>query len=391
MIAEGDIPFLEAAFKKYYFDHFDLVGVPERTREREFGYQNFNSGMIRHISLADDRALRLLLMNNSPSDVYCSNGYYSFPELPMADKDWKEADLIFDIDAKDLGLPCRAEHTCSRCTGCRHAFTGGGSCPGCGSNRTESKSFPCGTCIKAAKREAGKLSGILTDDLGVAPEDITAYFSGNEGFHIQVSGTAYRELGSRERTELSDYIMFKNILPETLGMRRGGTDRKGLPEFDETGWRGRAAAALFGSRSARSKAITGIIAGGYPAFQDRLLGIAPRIGAVIDPNVTVDIHRIFRLSGTLNGKSGLAKMRPADLDRFDPYSEACLIDDSQTEITADCPVRFSLRGRRFGPYGGGGGNGGNNGKGGGGGQRVKVPKYAAVYLICKGFATTCAT
>ena len=58
--------------------------------------------MTRHISVKDEKALHLLLMQNVPSDVYCSNARYSFPNLPMNEKDWKEADLIFDIDAKDL-------------------------------------------------------------------------------------------------------------------------------------------------------------------------------------------------------------------------------------------------------------------------------------------------
>ena len=35
----------------------------------------------------------------------------TFPNLSMNEKDWKEADLIFDIDAKDLNLPCREHHT----------------------------------------------------------------------------------------------------------------------------------------------------------------------------------------------------------------------------------------------------------------------------------------
>ena len=48
-------------FKKYYFDHFDLIRVPERTSEREFGYQKFNSGMTRHIPIKDDKELHLLL------------------------------------------------------------------------------------------------------------------------------------------------------------------------------------------------------------------------------------------------------------------------------------------------------------------------------------------
>ncbi|MFB5624051.1 MAG: DNA primase, partial [Nitrosopumilus sp.] len=95
---ESDIQFLENSFKKYYFDHFDQIKVPERTSEREFGYQKFNSGMTRHIAIKDDKELHLMLIQNIPSDVYCSNAYYTFPNLPMNEKDWKEADLIFDID-----------------------------------------------------------------------------------------------------------------------------------------------------------------------------------------------------------------------------------------------------------------------------------------------------
>ena len=110
--------FLVETFKQYYFDHFDLIHVPDRSPEREFGYKKFNSGMIRHISLKTDKDLRLMLMTNVPSDVFCSNAYYSFPNLSMGEKDWKEADLIFDIDAKDLNLSCRKEHTCIKCLSC---------------------------------------------------------------------------------------------------------------------------------------------------------------------------------------------------------------------------------------------------------------------------------
>ena len=95
-----------------------MIKVPERTSEREFGYQKFNSGMTRHISVKDDKELHFLLMQNVPSDVYCSNAYYSFPNLPMNEKDWKEADLIFDIDAKDLNLNVEKDHMLSICNEC---------------------------------------------------------------------------------------------------------------------------------------------------------------------------------------------------------------------------------------------------------------------------------
>ena len=94
---EKDLKFLEDAFKQYYFDHFNLINVPDRASEREFGYMKFNTGMIRHISIKTDKDLHLMLMSNIPSDVFCSNAYYTFPSMPMSEKDWKEADIIFDI------------------------------------------------------------------------------------------------------------------------------------------------------------------------------------------------------------------------------------------------------------------------------------------------------
>ena len=372
MMHEKDVILLESAFKKYYFDHFDLIYVPKRTREREFGYQRFNSGMIRHISLKDDKELRLLLMNNIPSDVYCSNGYYSFPNLPMADKDWKEADLIFDIDAKDLNLDCRDKHICKRCTQCSIVFQSSNTCPNCDSNKIESKSFPCNTCIHNAKQQVKKLLDILTADLGVAKESILVYFSGNEGFHIHVCDSQYQQLGSKERFELSDYVAFKNIIPETMGMKRYKPDKKDFAEYTDVGWRGRAATHLLYPKSKHSKIISEIMKQGYHTFQKTLADIAPKIGAVIDPNVTTDIHRIFRLAGTINSKSGLTKLKCNDLEKFNPYSDACFIDDSQVEVLANCPISFTLKRKKFGPY--------NN-------EKIQLPRYAAVYLICKGFAT----
>ena len=116
---EIDIKFLEDSFKKYYFNHLELIPTLQRTSEREFGYQKFNSSFFnRHISLKNDKELHLLFMQNTPYDVYCSNAYYAFPNSPMNEKDWKEADLIFDIDAKDLNLPCRPNNTVSICNEC---------------------------------------------------------------------------------------------------------------------------------------------------------------------------------------------------------------------------------------------------------------------------------
>lgn len=369
---EHDSNFLVETFKQYYFDHFNLIHVPDRSSEREFGYKKFNSGMIRHISLKTDKDLRLMLMTNVPSDVFCSNAYYSFPNLSMGEKDWKEADLIFDIDAKDLNLSCRKEHTCIKCLSCGEASLVQDSCPNCNSTKLDLVSLSCQNCISGVKKEVLKLISILTDDLHIPSDNITTSFSGNEGFHLYVKGSQYNQLGSKERGNLIDYIMFRNATPETFGFNKFKPSRSSFPEFNEPGWRGRVAKELFGSKSKRPKTISKIISDGYSTYRQKLVDIGKNsIGTKIDPNVTVDIHRIFRLEGSLNGKSGLTKLNCENIEKFNPYSEACLIEDNQVEIFGKCPIEFRLKNRKFGPY--------TN-------ERISVPKYAAVYMICKGIA-----
>ncbi|MCG8620898.1 MAG: DNA primase, partial [Proteobacteria bacterium] len=358
---ETDTKFLEDSFKKYYFEHFDLIRVPERTAEREFGYQKFNSGMTRHISIKDDKELHLLFMQNIPSDVYCSNAYYSFPNLPMNEKDWKEADLIFDIDAKDLNLSCRKNHSISVCNDCNEISKDSGHCLKCNSTKIEKKSLPCKNCIEASKIEVTKLCEIMISDFEVNKENIHVYFSGNEGFHVYVFSSQFQNIGSRERSELAGYIMFKGAIPERFGMKKSKPDRSSFPEFEEKGWRGRFAKQVFGSKSKRSKIISQLLTNGYSSFQKTLDDATQEIGVKIDPNVTTDIHRIFRLPGSINSKSGLTKIHCKDLTKFDPYVEASFLSDESVEVVANCPIEFSLKNKKFGPY--------NN-------EKVTIPTFA---------------
>jgi len=370
---ENDLKFLEETFKQYYFDHFDFIHIPDRSLEREYGYKKFNSGMVRHISLKTDKDLHLMLMTNVPSDVFCSNAYYTFPNLPMAEKDWKEADLIFDIDAKDLNLSCRKDHTCVKCLSCGEVSLLHDTCPKCKSNKLDLLSLTCDNCISGVKKEVLNLIKILTNDLQIDDKNVRTSFSGNEGFHLYVANSSYNQLGSKERGDLIDYIMFRRVMPERFGFKKENPLRHTFPDLDEAGWRGRVAKELFGSKSKRSKAITKIISDGKLAYQQILEGIGKNsIGIKIDPNVTVDIHRIFRLEGSLNSKSGLAKLACENIERFDPYTETCLIDDSSVEVSANFPIEFRLKNTKFGPY--------TN-------EKVSVPKYAAAYMLCKGIAS----
>jgi len=385
-LKERENEFLKSLFKKYYFDYIDKIPVPDALYEREFGYQKFDGvgAMIRHIQIADAGEFKAFLMGNAPSDVYCSNGYYSFPALPLKEKDWQGADLIFDIDAKDLELPCRKKHVLGVCEPCCRSMTGNPDgtttaavCDGCGGSESKmrKKSLPCKPCMQAAKKQVRGLVDILCRDLGVSPGEIKTYFSGNEGFHLHVAHDAFRVLGRQERSDLADYIMLKGLVPETMGMSKIRPDKNGFADLHEGGWRGRFAKAAFGSKTKRASIISGLVKSpdaGYVEFQKMMDDAAARIGIQIDPGVTMDVHRIFRMPFTLNSKSGMQKAPCPDVDAFDPYTAAVVLDsDSVAHVVADCPVRFGLGGRRFGPYKA---------------ETVELPAYAAAYMICKGFA-----
>ena len=372
---EKDLALVESSFKKYYFDNFDLMPIPDRASEREFGYQKFNGGMTRHIGIKSNEELRVMLITNIPSDVYCSNGYYSFPNLPMSEKDWKGADLIFDIDAKDLNLPCREKHSCIKCLSCGSISPSQSACPDCKSTKIEIKSVTCNDCINGTKQEVLKLQKILEEDLAIKNEEIQVFFSGNEGFHIHVSNNQYQKLGSRERNDLVDYLMFRGAMPETFGMKKSNPVKSSFAEMNEKGWRGRASKLIFGPKSKRPQTIRELkfSSNGYSVLQQKLEDLKDVIGVKIDPNVTIDIHRIFRLPGSLNSKSGLTKIRCENLAKFTPFTDACFIDEEKIEAEVNCPLRFTLKNEKFGPY--------NN-------EKVSIPKYAAIYLICKGLANT---
>jgi DNA primase small subunit len=289
----------------------------------------------------------------------------------MAEKDWQDANLIFDIDAKDLNLPCRINHTCKKCTNCGNIFTNSDQCDKCKATKFETSSMLCSDCISAAKVEVKKLVAILTADLGINKENVDVYFSGNEGFHVHITNSNYEKLDSRQRAELVDYMALKGAMPETFGAKYNFAKSE-FSNIDDKGWLGRVSKQIFGSKSNKSKVSKQIISEGYAAFKQRLEQTRKEIGIRVDPNVTIDVHRIFRLGGTINSKSGLAKILCKDLEKFNPSYDACFIDDEKVTVTANCPVELKLKSKKFGPY--------KN-------EQLTVPKYAAVYMICKGCAT----
>ena len=373
---EQSLNLLKQAFKEFYFKNGGSIETPARIEEREFGYMQFNNGMIRHLSFKTKGELHALLLKEIPSDVYCSCAYYLNPTLPMQEKVFKGADLIFDIDADELGLTCVKEHEVWICNDCSNVMPEKQNCSKCNSTKVEQTSLPCDNCINAGKAEAKKLIAILKEDLGIQEQEIKVYFSGNQGFHLHIYSKELEPLDSPSRADIADYVTGNNLLPESFGIRKNvkSSYKDVLTKFPSTGdfgWRGRISSRLMKDEKAKPKVIKSILKNGYMQFKTELNNIAKDIGARIDPKVTMDVHRVFRLQGTLNSKSGLAKAPCNDLDNFDPFSNACFLGDEEVNVHVRHSPRFNLKENSFGPFKE---------------QDIKLPIYAAVYLICKGVA-----
>jgi len=341
---EKTVAFLRKTYREHYFKHHDDVEVPTMIEKREFGYIPFGKGMVRHLSYRSSGELAADLVKQAPSSVFCSNGVYSDPTLPMDEKGWKGAELIFDIDASSIPTACRTKHsfwTCKTCGKVIRSAERPQRCPKCEDTGTTQLHWSCAECLGASKDQASRLIGFLTNDFGVSGAHISVYFSGNRGYHLHVEDERFEALDPSARAQIANYIKGTGLV------RQQGSDYA-----PAGGWAERIAAV-----------------GGKDQSQRLLEQAVNTFGSRIDESVTTDIHRIFRMPGTLHGNSGLLKMRLHDLQAFRPDYDPVVLGDEEVTISVQGSPAFSLKGRTFGPYSS---------------EEPELPTYAAVYLMTKG-------
>jgi DNA primase small subunit len=374
---------LKKTYKKYYFNFFANITLPKKIHLHEFGFRHFDDDkMHRHLSFKNSGELYAFVLKSAPSDIFCSSSFYNRPTEPMDKKEWSGSELIFDIDGKDLHLECAIAHNFTQCYACKHINKGVlEKCTNCNSSKLHTIDIPCKNCVISLKKEVAKLLSFLTDDFGIERSRIFVYFSGNNGFHLHIVDDDYYPLLSNERSEIASYILGKGFKMETLGMKKN-SENKIVPmlknrQLLEGGWRDRVLKKLkinfYSGKSSDSAFISQIekLENAMKCdFQQIVSKTVNDLSVKIDPMVTMDIHRIFRLAGSLNSKSGLAKILCNDLDSFDPFSEACFYDKSKVEISCFTPVSLVFKGKKHAV---------NEGKN-------HVPEYVAVYLISKGLA-----
>ncbi len=386
MVDEQTVDTLRRIFKEHYFKHYDRVEVPKRIDEREFGYTPFGGSMIRHLGFKTGGELVATLVKEAPRGVYYSCAYYFDPILPMVEKGWKGADLVFDIDADDLDSPCKAEHDRWSCKKCGKLGKGlrPEKCDACRGNRIAELNWVCPRCLGAAKDHLMRLIDILMQDFGVSRKSLKPYFSGNMGYHLTLDEPVMEELGQQARTEVARYVAGIGLLPSTLGVSEHSSYEdlpSKLPVESEGGWRGRIAEYFKkmefegwnGTIGADVRSKIALIYGKlkYSGFKKLLDKAAKETGAAIDPSVTTDIHRIFRLPGTLHGETGLEKMKIDKLLAFDPFKDPVALGEEKIKVHVEHSPEFKIREEAYGPY--------EN-------TEVVLPLAAATYLMGRGLA-----
>jgi len=398
--------FIKTVFSEYYHG-VTMAYAPPNVENREFGFLKFDEqGMIRHLGFKSESELKAFLRRTVPSNAYYSCAYYQRPDAVMDGKGWIGADLIFDIDADHIPTPCGKVHDEWTCCDC--GFVGKGltseECPVCGGQKFNVKTWPCEECLNSAKAEAVKLLDMLQHDFGFSENEIHIFFSGHRGYHIHIENETVKTFDAVARKEIVDYVCCTGL---DAGFCDLNDKRPRMVRFpstlrlDDLGWRGRLARGVYDfvlkaeendyKRIGLDKKTIEILrrntklilknwddVGPYKATRDVGFETWRKIvesrvdilSAKVDTVVTIDIHRLIRLTGTLHGKTGLRKIEfpISTIETFDPFLSAVAFKKGTVSVFVSDAPEFRLGNEIFGPF--------KN-------QRVELPTAAAVLLICK--------
>ena len=354
---EQTIAFLKKAYKGHYYNA-DSIEFPAQIQSREFGYIPFGGGMVRHLSFRSGGEAVAEILRQSPSSVYCSNARHASPALPLDAKGWMGAELIFDIDATDISTGCKKTHDMWYCEACHSTgrLPRPRKCPKC-DGRTEELHGTCKVCLAAAKEHVYRVMDFLANDFGVSAPAVRTYFSGSRGYHLHVFDERFDLLDQQGRAEIADYMLGLS-LPANQSIASALRRRPTPLASGAGGWMKRI------TRYAEARP-------NHPGTMQKLVGeaIASQV-AMIDASVTTDIHRVFRLAGTLHGTTGMSKAKVGSLDSFNPEVEPVVISGETVRVDVKFYPRFSIMGNEYGPFKS---------------TVAELPSYAAIPILTRGF------
>ena len=329
-----------------------------------------------------------------------------------------------DCDAQGTG---NAPEICPKCGDnwyCNDPDCGGKgkgkppkTCSKCEKSRTSRKLFGfhtrkwiCKECLNTARKHTIKLyDEFLTNDLGFDPDNIQLNYSGHRGYHIRVHDPKVYKLDSNARIEIVQYVMGSGFRGSKVIVTQGGSNI--IPSREIPGWSGKLADAMIEfiqnitSYTGREKWVkilretedgspprlteigrtaVNMLQRPRPILSAKVRGIGLKswqeiaekavelYGSEIDKPVTHDVHRVIRLIGSLNGKTGFAvsELTRDSLDTFNPFGDAVVFHKGTLKVRfhKGSVPEFIIGDEKYGPYTGG---------------SVELPMAAAVFVLGK--------
>ena len=369
-----------------------------------------SSKWVRPIGFRTRNALIKDLQVRTPHSVYHSAAFYGYPVARnMDEKEWQSAELVFDIDADHLGLACSEEHDAWKCNTphCDEAGTGNSpsdGCPKCGNESFSTRKWICDSCLEDAKQNTLKIfDEFLVQDLGIPPETIQLNYSGHRGYHLRVRDSKVYRLDQDARMEIIHHITGLGFSSDKYVVQRGPATV--IPDRMALGWAGKTADAIAkfvrdidaydglerwveALRKRKDAALKGL-ASNPPLLSSRVSGVGTKswqeiaskavllYGGEIDVPVTHDLHRVIRLIGSINGKTGftVTSLTRDETNSFNPFKDALAFGEGEMKVSilgglVKVP-RFRIGEEFYGPYGD---------------EKVEIPIDVAVFLLCKGVA-----
>ena len=286
--------------REYYMREWNVKDIPifitEYLPSLEFAFDNDGSGPNdRYNAFPTMDELRRRILKQPPYALYSSVSHYRVPEQR---EDWLSAELVFDIDGRDL--PVR------RCS-CE---------PG----------QVCEICLEDAKEVALTLIETLQDDFGLY--QLFLVYSGR-GYHVRCSDDAAMII--ENRGSIFDYVTGSKV-PQDLFMVKGYSKAfrrmtaLNLSKVKELTMRGGAhilekRESIVTALLKRDKvALDEIVK--KKALEALLQEIVLLNAESVDGKCTIDIKRILRLPTSIHSKVSMICTVVKDWEKFDPLRDA---------------------------------------------------------------------
>jgi len=301
--------------RQYYREEWNVKDIPDfilnTLTQREFGFDHMGRGPNdRYRVFQNQDYLRKFMRYRTPFAAYSSVAFY---QKPRRRDGWIKAELVFDVDAKDIPI-----RTC----GCDNV---------------------CEICLNQAKDIVQGLMDTLKGDLGLS--DIHVVYSGR-GYHIRVLDEVVMGMDSDVRSQIVKYIAGSEV-PRSEYSSHGmkyKLEHFTIPFAYPQVFTERVKQALLAvnldteiddvSRDIKKAVIkhrellTNNQWGMFrkeigPVRYARLVkGIASLNLTLVDAKVSIDLKRILRLPSSLHSGVSMKSTLIKNLETFDPFQDA---------------------------------------------------------------------